>query len=159
MIKLHKRREDGISYHEAWLTESVVFEHWGEVGQRGSVKQHGVQPGERETDALERILASARAAGFVEIDEDDLRVLSIEYETDDRRTAGDLEKRHALEARMNETLGWTGLGRCDGGSIGSETMEVRCLVVDAEIARGVIEFDLSNTEFSDYIRMYEESED
>ena len=69
----------------------------------------------------------------------------------------DLEKRHRLEDRMNETLGWTGLRMCDGGSIGSGTMEVCCYVVDFDMAKKVIEEDLKGTEFSDYIRIYDEN--
>ena len=68
----------------------------------------------------------------------------------------DLDKRHRLEERMDQTLGWTGLGHCDGGSIGTGTMEVCCLVVDFDIAKRVIEADLKNTEFGDYTRIYRE---
>ncbi len=57
---------------------------------------------------------------------------------------------------MNETLGWSGLGHCDGGSIGSGTMEVCCFVVDFDIAKSVIEADLKSTEFDDYSRIYDE---
>ena len=71
-------------------------------------------------------------------------------------TPKDLEKRHALEERMNETLGWTGVGHCDGGSIGSGTMEVCCFVVDFDTAKRVIEEDLKGTKFADYSRIYEE---
>ena len=53
---------------------------------------------------------------------------------------------------MDETLGWTGLGHCDGGSIGSDTMEVCCLVVDFDTAAKAIEADLRGTEFADYTR-------
>src|SRR5262249_42675093 len=56
-------------------------------------------------------------------------------------------------------LGWTGLGNCDGGSIGSGTMEVCCFVVDFKIARRVIEDDLKNTKFADYSRIYDERVD
>jgi len=63
-------------------------------------------------------------------------------------TPDDLEKRTRLQSRMDQTIGWTGLGHCDGGSIGSGTMEVCCFVVDFEVARQVIEKDLTNTEFS-----------
>ena len=63
---------------------------------------------------------------------------------------------HELEDRMNETLGWTGLGNCDGGSIGSGTMEVCCFVVDFKTAKRVIEEDLKNTRFADYSRIYDE---
>ena len=44
----------------------------------------------------------------------------------------------------------------DGGSIGSETMEVCCIVVDANIATRVIEDDLKNTDFENYSRICEE---
>jgi hypothetical protein len=57
---------------------------------------------------------------------------------------------------MDEALGWTGLGRCDGGSIGSGTMEVCCFVVDFEIARWVISADLAGTEFAAFTRILEE---
>ena len=57
---------------------------------------------------------------------------------------------------MNETLGWTGLGDCDGGSIGSGTMEVCCYVADFDIAKRAIEADLRDTEFGDYTRIYRE---
>jgi hypothetical protein len=67
-----------------------------------------------------------------------------------------MSMRHALEERMNETLGWTGLGYCDGGSIGSGTMDVCCFVVDFKIAKRVIEKDLKNTKFADYSRIFDE---
>jgi len=60
---------------------------------------------------------------------------------------------------MNETLGWTGLGACDGGSIGSGSMEVCCFVVDFNAAKQVIEADLEGTEFGDYSRIYDEGID
>jgi hypothetical protein len=69
----------------------------------------------------------------------------------------DLEKRTRLQSRMNKTLGWTGLGHCDGGSIGSGTMEVCCMVVDFVIAKEVIAKDLINTEFSDYLTIFDEN--
>lgn len=72
-------------------------------------------------------------------------------------TDTDLDKRYSLQDRMNETLGWTGLGNCDGGSIGSGTMEVCCFVVDFGIAKKVIERDLRETEFADYTRIFDEN--
>jgi hypothetical protein len=71
----------------------------------------------------------------------------------------DLNKHHQLEDRMNETLGWTGLGACDGGSIGSGTMEICNFVVDFDVAKKVIIDDLVGTEFADYTRIYREDSD
>jgi hypothetical protein len=46
-------------------------------------------------------------------------------------STADLDKRVAVEELMNEGLGWTGLGHCDGGDIGSGTMKIFCYVADA----------------------------
>lgn len=70
-------------------------------------------------------------------------------------TEVDIEKRHRLESRMNETLGWTGLGECDGGSIGSGSMEVCTFVVDFDVAKAVIMQDLAGTEFANYTRIFD----
>jgi len=69
-------------------------------------------------------------------------------------SAADLKKRHALEDRMNEVLGWVGLGQCEGGNIGYGTMEICCLVVDFELARNVIAADLAGSAFADYRRIF-----
>ncbi|MGH8498656.1 MAG: hypothetical protein ACRERV_07615, partial [Methylococcales bacterium] len=68
----------------------------------------------------------------------------------------DLKKRHSLEDRLNDLLGWTGLGNFDGGSIGSGSMEVCCYVVDFDIAKAAIESELAGTKFADYSRIYDE---
>ena len=104
---------------------------------------------QKETDA-------SLADGFSSIAPEDHCTLLIEYNVEGMGTREDIEKRHRLEERMDETLGWTGLGACDGGSIGSGTMEVCNFVVDFEIAKAVIESDLKGTEFGDYSRIYDE---
>ncbi len=92
--------------------------------------------------------------GYGEIEFDDQKVLLIEFEVDGFGSPEDLSKRHSLEDLMNETLGWTGLGHSDGGSIGSGTMEVCCFVVDFDLAKKVISERLQDTEYSDYARIY-----
>lgn len=157
MIKLYKRDEQGrLHYHEAWTTEDGITEHWGEVGTRGQTAAHPLDADEEEDEALGRILAHARSRGFEEIDEDDHRVLLIEFTVEGMGTESDVEKRYALQDRMDETLGWTGLGNCDGGSIGSGTMEVCCYVVDFAVAKRVVAEDLLGTPFADYTRIYDE---
>jgi hypothetical protein len=103
---------------------------------------------------VEKEIEKQKAEGFSEIPDDDLKRLLIEYKIEGMGNEADLDKRHKLEDRMNETLGWTGLGNCDGGSIGSGTMEVCCLVVDFEKAKRIVEEDLTGTEFADFTRMY-----
>jgi hypothetical protein len=158
MLKLYKRTDGVLHYHEAWLNGKTIYEHWGVAGEQGETKEHPLPKGKDEEDAILDILASAAEAGYRPIDMEDHATLIIEYAVDGMGTGEDVDKRHALEERMGETLGWTGLGACDGGSIGSGTMEVCCFVADFDVAKRVIEADLAGTEFSDFTRIYNEDE-
>jgi hypothetical protein len=102
-----------------------------------------------------RVLQPAIDNGFCPTDHRDHFTLMIELSVDGMGTGADADKRHRLEKRMNEILGWTGLGGCDGGSIGSGTMEVCCFVVDLDIARRLIEQDIGCSEFFDFTRIYD----
>jgi predicted DNA-binding WGR domain protein len=130
---------DGVlAHHEAWIDGDEIVEHWGTVGCTGEHLRHQPTAGRAATpEALSRLPADARAHGFQEID--DTVLLEIVYDLDSHHgTSIDLRQRHAIENHLDEILGWTGLGHVDGGSIGSGTMEVACLVVDEPIARRVI---------------------
>jgi hypothetical protein len=159
MLKLYKRIERVLHYHEAWTHGAKITEHWGIVGERGETAEHKGNKKLNEQQDLEQILSKRLAEGFEPIDVDDHAILLIEYPVEGMGTTKDLDKRHALADRMNETLGWTGLGHCDGGSIGSVTMEVCCLVVDFKTAKRVIEEALKDTKFADYSRIYDERVD
>jgi len=159
MIKLYKRTEDGrLAYHEAWVDDGSITEHWGIAGTRGETRDHPMQSTDEEKE-LEGVLSAARQAGYEEIDADDERRLIVEYAVDGMGTSSDLEKRNRLEDHLNEVLGWTGLGNCDGGSMGSGAMEVCCFVVDAALSKAVIEENLKGTGFADYSRIYDEGGD
>ncbi len=156
MLKLYKQTGDTLRYHEAWIQGGTITEHWGIAGEQGQTREHKVPKGKHEEDAILDVLRPASDDGFRPIE--DLAVLLVEYAIDGFGTDQQLEKRYALQDRMDETLGWTGLGHCDGGSGGSGTMEVCCLVADFEIAKRVVEADLRGTEFGDYTRIYCEDE-
>ena len=158
MLKLYKKVKGKLHYHEAWCDKSKITEHWGVVGTRGKSKEHKKPRGESEEAAILELLKAPLSEGYEPFDDDAIVIVLIEYPVDGKTASvkKDLDKRHALEERMNETLGWTGLGHCDGGSIGSGTMEVCCMVVDAKIAKSVIAADLQGTKFGDYSRIYEE---
>jgi hypothetical protein len=156
MIKLYKKVDGVLRYHEAWEDDGTITEHWGIVGERGESREHTVPIRRSEEAVLLEVLKPALDNGYTELDEEDLKILLIEFRVDAMGSPSDLDKRHALEDRMNAKLGWTGLGHCDGGSIGSGSMEVCCMVVDTDIATRVIEDDLKNTEYADYSRIYEE---
>ena len=160
MNKIYLRIDGVLRYHEAWVSEGMLIEHWGVVGERGEMAERklATKAKSKEATAVADALKPALAKGYAPIDDEAHAVLLIEYAIKGMGTGIDLKKRHDLEARMDETLGWTGLGECDGGEIGSGTMEVCCFVVDFAIALRVIEADLKDTPFSDYTRIHREDE-
>jgi len=156
MIKLYKTSDGVTNYWETWANdEKSGTIHWGQLGHRGESKI--VETNYKKT--VKKEVNERLEQGFNFIDDDDLVRLLIEFKVDDMGTADDLDKRNRLQSRMDETLGWTGLGHCDGGSIGSGTMEVCCFVVDFEIAKRIIQDDLADTGFSDYTRIFNEDEE
>lgn len=155
MLKLYKNIDGKLYYWETWDNDdkSAVV-HWGIVGERGEDKvvKSGVFSNFRKT--IQKEIDKKVNEGYSEFDEDKLIFLEIEYKIDGFGSEEDLNKRYRLEERLNQTLGWTGLGHVDGGSTGSGTMEAGCVVVDFEIAKKVIKQDLEGTEFGDYSRIY-----
>ncbi len=156
MIKLYKGTTSGVLYHEAWSGDCTITEHWGKLGDLGSTRDHILTEADDPNEVIEAVLAPARANGFTELNDGDLQLLLIEYRIQGMGSTADLDKRQALEDRMNEVLGWVGLGQCEGGNIGYGTMEVCCLVVDFELARSLIEADLAGSVFEDYSRIFVE---
>ena len=152
MLKLYKFTDALKSYWETWDRDGVHTIHWGTLGTRGRSRELNSSSAKKATAELQKEIDQRLAEGFQPVE--DHAILLIEFAVDGMGSRADVEKRHRLEGRMNETLGWTGIGHCDGGSIGSGTMEVCCFVVDFETAKRVVEGDLKDTEFGDYTRIY-----
>jgi hypothetical protein len=151
MVKLYLRENGRITrYREAWIHGSKVLQHWGPLGQRGASLDKPRDQSLSDEQNIAKYLDPWRAEGYAEIDLAEQWLLEVIYRVAGFGTEADLKKRHALEARLNELLGWTGLGHVDGGSIGSGTMEVGCFVVDPKLAKKVIEEDLRDTEFGNF---------
>ena len=159
MLKLYKLIDNKKEYWETWDNDDGSHTvHWGELGTEGETKIIKSSFFKKAEDKIQKEIDSFIEDGYKPIDLDEHYTLLIEYSIDDMGTEKDVEKRHKLEDKMNETLGWTGLGACDGGSIGSGTMEVCNFVVDFEVAKKTIENALKGSEFSNYTRIYDENE-
>jgi hypothetical protein len=155
MLKLYRFSDSQKEYWEAWEAPSGdLIVHWGVLGTRGDSMRLRPEADNTRNSPFQIELEARLKDGFAPIDVDDHAILLIEYALGDGDTRFAVEKRHRLEDRMNETLGWTGLGACDGGSFGNGTIEVCNFVVDFEIAKKVIEDDLVGTEFADYARIF-----
>ncbi|MFM9436962.1 putative DNA-binding WGR domain protein [Janthinobacterium sp. CG_23.3] len=157
MLKLYRFADGKKEYWETWQDDSGAYTiHWGELGTKGESRNVRSTLFAKAEKAIQKELDRLVTQGFHPVDMDDHHTLLIEYAVDGMGTSNDVEKRHRLEDRMNETLGWTGIGMCDGGSIGSGSMEVCSYVVDFEVAKAVIEKDLARTEFANYTRIFNE---
>lgn len=151
MIKLYKSINNETHYWETWDNEnkSATF-HWGIIGQTGKSKKITSGLFKKNHKEVQTAIDQKIEEGYTEFEEMDKVFLEVIYSIEGMGTSTDLDKRHKLEGRLNELLGWTGLGHVDGGSIGSGTMEVGCEVVNFEIAKKVIAEDLKNSEYHDY---------
>ncbi|WP_121811416.1 hypothetical protein [Mucilaginibacter kameinonensis] len=158
MLKLYRKDAEIINYWETWdKDDKTGLIHWGivgEVGQSEEIKSGLLSNFHKK---IQTIINKKIEEGYRQIDIDDHYTLLVEYLVEGMGTAEDIDKRTRLQNKMDEVLGWTGLGHCDGGSIGSDTMEVCCLVVDFNLAKTVIERSLQNTEFANYTRIYNEN--
>lgn len=155
MLKLYKFTDLKKEYWETWDNgDGSHTVHWGELGTTGQSKEVKGSLLKKPEKIIQKEVDELVSNGFRPI-QDEFTLL-IEYAIEGMGSKEDVEKRHRLQDRMNETLGWTGLGHCDGGSIGSGTMEVCNFVVDYETAKRVIENDLKGTEFENYTKIYDE---
>jgi hypothetical protein len=155
MLKLYKQKDNHLWFWETWdKDKKIAIVHWGVVGEQGENKEvkGGLFSSFRKN--VQKEIDQKLKEGYTEFDQDKVSFLEIEYSIDGFGTEQDLEKRHRLEQKMDEVLGWTGLGHTDGGSIGSGTMEVGCMVIDFDIAKKVIEERLQGTEFGNYSRIF-----
>jgi hypothetical protein len=150
-IKLYRRHDGRLQYREAWVDGESIVEHVGAYGERGSTSLHKASDPIQQREVMEAIAAAARADGFEAIPEERLVGLMVSKEILGAGTKEDLRRRHELEDFLNELTGWRGLGHCDGGSIGSGSMEAFCLVVDYGIAAAVVERELASSPFNDFV--------
>jgi hypothetical protein len=145
MRKLYRQIDGVLHYHEAWAVDGGIVEHWGNVGQRGQLREHAIEIGISEEEQVNQILKPAVDIGYLPIDTDDHAVLCVKYAIDGFGSPADIRRLRKVEERLDNVLGWVGVGHCDGTSWGSGTMELFCIVVDPQIGQFVIEQELVNS--------------
>ena len=118
-----------IEYWDARLDGRRVTVHTGPVGEPDSARISRPLPGENPDAHLLRLRAEAAAAGFAELPDDAFVQLQVQWQVQGWGSTADLEFRHQVEDDLDACLKWTGNGCCDGGDIGSGTLNVFCFVV------------------------------
>jgi len=63
-----------------------------------------------------------------------LKEFEIRFTVDGFGTLEQLAIRHAFEEEIDQALGWTGNGRCNGGDAGGGTQQIDCQVLLVEPA-------------------------
>ena len=149
VIKLYKKQDGVLYYWETWnRTPKSATVHWGVVGERGEVKFVRATSQIKFDALIREEVKQKREEGYTESSTETL--LEIEYEAKTMSTTR-LKKLHRLGERLDQLMGWTGLGHFDGNGFGFGKMDVTVTVVDYEIARRVIAADLEDTEFGRYL--------
>jgi len=140
VLKLYKLDTEPKEYWETWDNlDGTHTVHWGVLGTEGQSKIVKRLFLRKPEITIQKEINKMVSEGFAPAEKES--ALLIEFALEAMGSGNDVEKRQKLEHRLNETLGWTGLGNCHGGSIASGTMEV---------CNG----DLKGTEFQDYTRIY-----
>ena len=159
-MKLYKRVDGEIHFWETWdIDDKTGAVHKGIIGHRGDYRKIKSGLFSNYRKEVQKEIDQYCKDGYQKVDIEDHFTLLIEFKVDEMGTTEDVEKRIRLQERMDDILGWTGLGHCDGGSIGSGTMEVCCFVIDFEVAKSVTEENLKDTEFANYTRIFDENKE
>ncbi len=150
MKKLYKTIDGVLHYKEAWSHDGDCTFHWGVVGNTGESETYLIDGDTLKEPAVDNVLAEAIAEGYREIAPEDQYQIVVQY-----KTAGgwgdttDLEKRYHVEDILDECLGWTGNGHCDGGDIGSGTINAFAFVVAPKTACDTIVEELHGQDLLD----------
>lgn len=160
LLKLYKKEEGTTLYWEAWDEGDEIIVHFGQLGQIGETTNIPLAEFEPPETAILRHADEAREAGFAEIDHEDLFELIVQYQIEGNGGADDVEFGAKIEATLNDCLGWTGLGHCDGCDVGEGNLNVYCYVVDPTICTEPIVAELRETDMlRDAIIAYQDKDE
>lgn len=153
LIKMTKTVADEVLYWEVWQDGRTLFIHYGIVGDTGETEEKKLSLFQKAEKLMEDLAEEKTNEGYEYLDEDKLFELVVQYSYEENQIVETLEKRQNVEDIMNECLGWTGNGSCDGGDIGSGTANIFNLVVDVEKAIQTIIVELKNNDLLDGVKI------
>lgn len=138
-VKLYKKENSVFHYWEAWKTDGyTAVIHWGILGKMGEdieIIEPSLNKFKKE---INKLINQKINEGYNEISIEKQYTLAITFQLDNWGNIKDLERREELRKFISWDLGWTGIGRCDDGEIGSRTMRLFADVIDPYIAIKII---------------------
>ncbi len=153
LIKMIKQVDDEVLYWEVWQDGKTLIIHYGPVGNTGETEEKKLSLFQRAEKVMDTLAEEKTNEGYNYVDEDELIELVVQYSYEEKDMEAVLEKRHHVEDLMNECLGWTGNGFCDGGDIGSGTANIFNYVVDIEKAVTTIIEELKSNDLLEGLKI------
>lgn len=132
MVKLYKSHLNNTEYFEVWLNDDGVSLtiHTGNVGDTGQTEdvfydEEGDLP---VKVAMNQLVLAQKEKGFHSVN---LIELVVQYISKEKES---ITEKDAVEILLNESLGWTGNGHCEGGHAEAGIVNLFCYVVDKDVA-------------------------
>ena len=139
MIKLYRTKDGVTEYWEAREdSRSSRSIRWGKLGEKGRSRTISAKSSTSVSKLVGRESMPYFQAGFRPVAPERIAQVVIQYRVDGMGSRKEIDKAEAAEDQMNEGLGWTGLGHCDGHDIGDGTLNVFCDVVDGPASEQII---------------------
>jgi len=153
LIKMIKQSDAEVSYWEVWQDGRMLIIHYGTIGDTGGTEEKKLSLSQKAEKVMNELAEEKANEGYDYLDEDELFELVVQYSYEEDQMEAALEKRHQVEDLMNECLGWTGNGSCDGGDIGRGTANIVNYVVDVEKATQTIIEELKNNNLLERVKI------
>lgn len=153
MIKMIKHFDDKVYYWEVWQNGKYVVVHFGMVGDKGETEKKKLSLFQNAEKLMNELAKEKKIEGYSYLDEDKLIELVVQYSYEESEMEKALNLRHSVEDLMNECLGWTGNGSCDGGDIGSGTANIFNYVLDVKRATKTIIEELTNNNLLEGVKI------
>ncbi len=110
-------------------------------------------PFQRVEKEMKELADEQLADGYKELDEEELIEFVLQYDYTEEQLEEALEKRQQVQEMMDEALGWSGNGHCDGGDIGSGTINIFTFVIDVDKALQTTLDELENQQLLDGVKI------
>lgn len=132
------RTSNGITeFWESWNEGVETFVRSGKIGEKCQIRKFSMKD-PTQASAVIKELDQIEKSGYSPRDPAQFDQIVIHYRLEGWGSVRDHDRRVKIEDMMTECLASTGLGFCDGGDLGSGTMNIFCDVVDGAVAVGPI---------------------
>ena len=132
-LKVYRTGNGITEFWESWNEGTESFVRSGKIGEKGLIRRFLMKDPKQASEMMQEI-EEIEKLGYIPRDTEQFDQIVIHYNLENWGSARDHERRVKIEDLMTECLAATGLGVCDGGDLGSGTMNVFCDVVDGNLA-------------------------